>query len=189
MNTYFAIVHKEPDSSFGITFPDLPGCFSAADTEDDLLVQAQLALTLYASDLEALPKSRPVSELLEDPDIKADAAEGAFFIAIPLIRAGRKARYNLMLDTDLVAGIDRTAQAVGMNRSEYVSEAVAARLGEQVGAVVSGRVGRKIGRSLAEVTGKKMASAASKILHNPKASKAAKSVAASALTQKVKKKK
>jgi predicted RNase H-like HicB family nuclease len=164
MNTYFALVHKEPDSCFGITFPDLPGCFSAADTEDDLLIEAQRALTLYVSDLDELPKSRPITELLEDPLINSEIAEGAFFIAIPVIIMSRKARFNLMIDTDLVAGIDRMAKAIGMNRSEFVSEAVAARLGEQTGAVIN---------------------PARRPSSKKNASKDAKSVAASALTQKV----
>jgi hypothetical protein len=43
-------------------------------------------------------------------------------------------------------------------------------------------------RNARETTSKKVASAASKVLQDPKASKQAKSAAASALTQKVKKK-
>ena len=28
---YPVYVHKDPDSAYGVTFPDFPGCFSAAD--------------------------------------------------------------------------------------------------------------------------------------------------------------
>jgi hypothetical protein len=97
-----------------------------------------------------------------------------------LITTSRKARYNLMLDTDLVAGIDRTARAIGMNRSEFIAEAVVARLSDQVGAIVKGRSG--------EVTSRKVSSAASKVLKSRTAAKGAKSAAASTLTQKTKKK-
>ena len=31
-----AIIHKDSDSSFGASFPDLPGCISAADTLEEL---------------------------------------------------------------------------------------------------------------------------------------------------------
>jgi predicted RNase H-like HicB family nuclease len=29
---FIAVVHKDPDSAFGISFPDLPGCFSSAES-------------------------------------------------------------------------------------------------------------------------------------------------------------
>lgn len=37
MKTYFALVHKDEVGAYGISFPDLPGCFSAADDLDDLV--------------------------------------------------------------------------------------------------------------------------------------------------------
>jgi HicB_like antitoxin of bacterial toxin-antitoxin system len=29
---YPVVVHKDPDSDYGVTVPDLPGCFSAGET-------------------------------------------------------------------------------------------------------------------------------------------------------------
>jgi hypothetical protein len=31
MKYFYAVVHKDEGSAFGVHFPDLPGCFSAAD--------------------------------------------------------------------------------------------------------------------------------------------------------------
>ena len=45
MKTYIALVHKDADSAWGVSFPDLPGCFSAADTLDDVLPKACLLYT------------------------------------------------------------------------------------------------------------------------------------------------
>lgn len=47
MKPYIAIVHKDPDSAYGLTFPDAPGCFSAADEMDELFAKAEEALTLW----------------------------------------------------------------------------------------------------------------------------------------------
>ena len=44
MKTYLALVHKDADSAYGLTFPDLPGCFAAADAEGDILRNAVEAL-------------------------------------------------------------------------------------------------------------------------------------------------
>ena len=178
MRTYFALVHKDQDSAFGITFPDLPGCFSAADEEDRIFEQAQLALALYASDGTALPAPRSFSELRKDADIKAEISSGAFLIAVPVLMIAKKSRYNLMLACGLVEGIDRTARALGVSRSEFVAEAVGARLRGEAGAVLL----------RPKITSKKVSSAAPNILHGKTARAAAKPVAASAPTQKTKKK-
>ncbi|MBZ9808344.1 type II toxin-antitoxin system HicB family antitoxin [Mesorhizobium sp. ESP-6-2] len=34
MENHLALVEKETNSAFGIRFPDIPGCFSAADAAD-----------------------------------------------------------------------------------------------------------------------------------------------------------
>jgi len=144
MKTYFAIVQKETDSAYGISFPDLPGCFSAADDEQDIYAQAQSALALYARGEDALPAARSISALHQDQEVQADLAEGAFLIGVPLIVAERKARYNVMLEPSLVKGIDKAAKAAGVSRSEFVSRAVGWCLETQAGAVLvtRDRVGR-----------------------------------------------
>ncbi len=184
MNTYFALVHKDADSSYGISFPDLPGCFSAADQEDEIFQQAQTALTLYASDEQELPVSRTVSKLRADAGVRAELAAGAFLIAVPLIIVSRKSRYNLMLAPDLVEGIDATARVIGVSRSEFVSEAVGERLRLEGGAVLMRQSAS--GRMVSVRTSKK-ASAASGI-KSTSDGKAPKSAAGSALTQKAGKK-
>jgi predicted RNase H-like HicB family nuclease len=50
MKTFIALVHKDEDSAWGVSFPDLPGCFSAADTLADVLPQAGEALELWFED-------------------------------------------------------------------------------------------------------------------------------------------
>ena len=38
---YPVIIHKGENSDYGVTFPDLPGCFSAGDTIEESLANAQ----------------------------------------------------------------------------------------------------------------------------------------------------
>jgi len=35
MAIYIALVHKEKDSAYGVSFPDFPGCISAGDTLEE----------------------------------------------------------------------------------------------------------------------------------------------------------
>ncbi|WP_133154948.1 type II toxin-antitoxin system HicB family antitoxin [Billgrantia endophytica] len=44
---YPVYIHKDPDSACGVTFPDFPGCFSAADELSDLPRMAQEAVEVY----------------------------------------------------------------------------------------------------------------------------------------------
>ncbi|MEX2034960.1 MAG: type II toxin-antitoxin system HicB family antitoxin [Xanthobacteraceae bacterium] len=77
MPHYVAIVEDAgPDKAIGLWFPDLPGCFSAGDTVDEALVNAEEALSLYAESLardgRSLPPPRSVSTLRNDPEIAPD---------------------------------------------------------------------------------------------------------------------
>jgi len=71
MKPYIAIVHKDPASAYGVTFPDAPGCFSAADDIDDLFANAAEAITLWTEammeDGQKIPAPRDLSELKRDP--------------------------------------------------------------------------------------------------------------------------
>lgn len=178
MITFYAIVHKDADSAFGVAFPDLPGCYSAADDEGDIYVNAQEALALYLEDETEVPVPRTVEKLWQDPGLRADLLAGAFLIAVPLIFSARKERFNLMLDRAQVESVDAIARTIGVSRSEFVGRAIDMRLTAEIGAAVLDR------RPPRATTSGKVASAAAKVMKDPKASKEAKSAAASALTQK-----
>lgn len=84
MKYYYAIVHKNEGSAFGVSFPDLPGCFSAADSEDDILPNAVQALDLWFEDAENV-EPRSIDEIRDA--VKEDLADGAFLLAVPRISA------------------------------------------------------------------------------------------------------
>ena len=44
---YPIVIHKDPDTDYGVTVPDLPGCFSAGSTIDEALWMARGAIELY----------------------------------------------------------------------------------------------------------------------------------------------
>ena len=54
---YVAVIDKDPGSAYGIQFPEVPGCFSAADDFGDIVPNAIEALSLFFEDGEpALPR-------------------------------------------------------------------------------------------------------------------------------------
>ena len=88
MKPYIGIVHQDAGSAYGITFPDAPGCFSAADTLDDIFVRAGQAIELWleaaAAGRIAIPQPRDLSDLREDAEWSASFADAAIVIAVPL---------------------------------------------------------------------------------------------------------
>ncbi len=44
MDSYIAVIHKDPDSDFGVSFPDFPGCITAGATIDKVKDMAHKAL-------------------------------------------------------------------------------------------------------------------------------------------------
>ncbi|XBQ16720.1 MAG: type II toxin-antitoxin system HicB family antitoxin [Oceanicaulis sp.] len=130
MRHYIGVVHKDPDSAFGIHFPDVPGCFSAADTLDALPAAASEALALHLED-QTPPEPRPIEALRADPGVQADIAEGAFLLAVPLVRlTGRTVKANLTMDAGLLQAIDAAARARGMTRSAFIADAARRELVE-----------------------------------------------------------
>jgi predicted RNase H-like HicB family nuclease len=49
MAGYVALVHKDQGTSYGVSFPDLPGCISAGDTMDEALANGADALAPVTS--------------------------------------------------------------------------------------------------------------------------------------------
>ncbi|MBA3517961.1 MAG: type II toxin-antitoxin system HicB family antitoxin [Rhizobiales bacterium] len=92
MKPYIGIVHKDSESAYGITFPDAPGCFSAADEMDDLFVMADEAITAWMDamleDRLVIPLTRDLSEIRADPKWVESLATSVFLIAVPVPSRG-----------------------------------------------------------------------------------------------------
>lgn len=121
MKIYFAIVHKDGDSAYGVSFPDLPGCFSAADTVQDLVKNASEALELWFEDAEEVEPGdvTKISDAYAD-----DLAHGAFLLAVPYIeKTGKPVRVNISLDRGTLEAIDYAAAAQKLTRSAWLIQA------------------------------------------------------------------
>jgi predicted RNase H-like HicB family nuclease len=66
-NTYIALIHKDPDSDYGASFPDLPGCVAVATSLDGVLAEAREALAFHiegmVQDGEQVPLSAPADAI------------------------------------------------------------------------------------------------------------------------------
>jgi antitoxin HicB len=65
-----ALIHKSPTSCYGVSFPDLPGIITAADTLEEALVRAAEVLAFAFEDWQP-PAPRGLEELRLDAEFMA----------------------------------------------------------------------------------------------------------------------
>jgi antitoxin HicB len=79
MAYYIALIHKDADSCYGVSFPDVPGVFTAGDTIDEAVRKGSEVLEFAAEDWLGLsgdkfPAPATIDELRRDPDFRERAA-------------------------------------------------------------------------------------------------------------------
>jgi len=87
MAHYIALIHKDADSCYGVSFPDVPGVTTAADSLDEALQKASEVLEFAAEDWRehtghSFPVPRTIDDLRADPAFQDDAVD-AVIAAVP----------------------------------------------------------------------------------------------------------
>ena len=87
MAGYIAPVHKDEGTSYGVSFPDVPGCIAAGDTFEEAVANAAQAhaghFAMMQADGEAIPAPRSFEQLKRDPDFAADSADAIVTMVTP----------------------------------------------------------------------------------------------------------
>lgn len=127
---YPVYVHLgDKNHAHGVTFPDFPGCFSAADDWADLPRLIQEAVEVYfEGETGDIPSPTPLEVLASDPTYTG----GAWLLAdLDLERLQpRRVRLNISLPAPLVARIDRHAAAHHLSRSGFLAQAAERHLAQ-----------------------------------------------------------
>jgi predicted RNase H-like HicB family nuclease len=122
MIRYIGILEKEPGTLWGICFPDLPGCITAAETAEQALDQAPDALRLWVDDTletgEKLPKARTIEELRQDIWVAEAIAKGHAAVVFSLPPEEE------VFDDETLRAIDEAAERRGMSRTAFLRETI-----------------------------------------------------------------
>ena len=120
---YIAVVHHEEGSATGVHFPDVPGCFAAADDPADILQNAIAALDDYFADSHEITEARGIEAIRLEA--KEDLAEGAYLLAVPYIpNLSKVERVNVSFEKGLLNAIDTQAKLSGYKtRSAFLAMA------------------------------------------------------------------
>jgi predicted RNase H-like HicB family nuclease len=128
--TTYALIHEEA-GSFGISFPDFPGCIATGRSEDEVLRRGAQALAFHVEgmieDGDKLPQLRSLAELRSDPDFREDSAD-AIIAVVDFDPPGRAIRVNISMEERLLESVDRAAAAAGQSRSAFLADAARQRL-------------------------------------------------------------
>jgi antitoxin HicB len=81
MPHYIALIHKELDGCYGVSFPDIPGVITGGDTIDEAIEQAAEVLEFAAEDWtdpdgsSGFKPPSTLDELRKDPQFVEDAKD------------------------------------------------------------------------------------------------------------------
>lgn len=122
---YPVVIHKERGSDYGVTVPDLPGCFSAGETVQQALEAAREAIAAHIEgmmiDGERIPPPASIDTYQRKP-----AYPGGVWalVSIDLVKlSGKAKRINITLPERALAELDSCAKSIGETRSGFLLRA------------------------------------------------------------------
>lgn len=122
---YPVVLHTDDGVRYGVTVPDLPGCFSAGDTLEQALDNVVEAIELHLEGLTEdggeVPQPGNLAAHMANPDF----AGGVWALAeVDTSRFDGKAeKINITLPRRVLARVDEYARAHGMTRSGFLAKA------------------------------------------------------------------
>jgi predicted RNase H-like HicB family nuclease len=123
MRQYIALIHKDPDSDYSVSFPDLPGVITAGSNLDEARKMAAEALAFHlegmAQDGEAAPEPSSLEEVMSIAENKDGVA---VLIEAPAAEV-RSVRINITMPADVLDQIDKYAEREGFTRSGFLAQA------------------------------------------------------------------
>ncbi len=122
---YPVVLHTDDGVRYGVTVPDLPGCFSGGDSFDEALESVREAIELHLDGLVEdggdVPQASDVSAHVGN----ADYAGGVWAVVdIDTARwEGKAEKINITIPRRVLAKVDDYAKAHGLTRSGFLVQA------------------------------------------------------------------
>lgn len=117
---YPVIIHKDEDTGFGVTIPDIPGCFAYGDTQEEAIANIQEAVELYydGENVSEPPHPSQMKDLLNSDLYTRDSFLYLAHIDFAFL-APKTQRINITVPKYKLVRIDRAAKARGVSRSAF----------------------------------------------------------------------
>ncbi len=117
---YPVIIHKDEDTGYGVTIPDIPGCFAYGDTQEEAILNIQETVELYyhGEDVSEPPAPSQMEDLLNSDLYTRDSFLYLADIDFAFI-APKTQRVNITVPEYKLVRIDRAAKVRGISRSAF----------------------------------------------------------------------
>ena len=130
---YPVVIHKDPDSDYGVTVPDLPGCFSAGETMDEALSNAVEAIECHLEGLmldgEPLPTPTSIEHYKDDLALLGGVWA---LVSVDFTKfSGKARRVSITIPERVLSLIDDYASRHGETRSGLITQAALEFIAEQ----------------------------------------------------------
>ena len=111
-------------TAWGVVVPDLPGCFSAGDTMEEALIQAESAIASWIEaaidDGQDIPSPSPIADLrAAHPELQAWT--WALVKVDPAMLDETLERVNISLPRRVLHRLDAKARSAGETRSGFIA--------------------------------------------------------------------
>jgi predicted RNase H-like HicB family nuclease len=122
---YPVVLHSDDGVRYGVTVPDLAGCFSAGDTLDAALESVREAIDLHleglAEDGGDIPAAHSIVAHRDNPEY----ADGVWaLVDVDTSRFdGRAEKINITIPRRILAKVDQYAKTHGLTRSGFLVQA------------------------------------------------------------------
>ena len=123
---YPIVIHKDEGSDFGVTVPDIPGCYSAGDSYDEALQNAIEAIQCHLEGLLLDNESLPVASSIDNWINDQDYTDGVWaMVDVDLAQiSGKVKRVNITLPERVLNLIDLYGKSHSVkNRSSFLTDA------------------------------------------------------------------
>ena len=129
------LIHKDPDSDYGVTVPDLRGCFSGGDTLDEAVAMAHEAITGHLETMLIEGLGLPVPELrsLQEHQANPDFADGIWtLVEVDISKISvEMVQVSIEFPEPVIAMIDDIATKERETRSELLTRSVLSHIDRQ----------------------------------------------------------
>ena len=123
---YPIVIHKDKNSDYGVTVPDVPGCFSAGSSMEEAILMAREAIECHLEGLLIDAEPIPISSNIEHHQKNKDFKNGVWALVDIDIAALsiRSKRINITMPERLVTSVDNYAHRHGASRSGLLAQAI-----------------------------------------------------------------
>lgn len=119
----YPAVFDYAEDGISIEFPDLPGCFSCADTDEEALLMAEEVLGLYMANLESDGETIPEPTVLKDLLVDGNQKTVLISVWMPLVRKAINNK-SIKKSVTIPQWLDMMAREQDINFSYVLQEAL-----------------------------------------------------------------